>query len=1042
LLIVLPFSANALETALVIPSNEIVEKRNPCETIQITTLRDSIIINLAFPLPVVSKISGYDSVRMANIPVYGAPGDPILPCKTIQVFIPQDRDVEDVLVTDFDKKTLEGKFTLEYGKTLRPMFSNTAVPDHPNLKVYGSANPFPNVYCSHVSEQHLRGFKILPLTIYPIQYIPKNGEISYFETMTITISLNEADEFSPLLRKTPQDKDLVANIVDNPDDVESWANVMTYSQPTSLVNASDSYNYVIVTSSALQSSFQPLVNWKILKGLNATIALVEDIKNCSDYNCDGLYGDGCGSKFNDTAAHIRNFIKDAYSNWGTEYVLLGGDDEIIPARGVYAFVGEDVDRNIPCDMYYGALDGSWDNDNDTIFGEGVFEEGPENATAGEEADFFAEVYIGRATVETAEEAANFVNKILAYEQNPDASYLNKALMIGEELDDETVGGNGKDLVTDIIPQYTTTRLYDRDGTFSASAVVSKLNGGTHIVNHDGHANSQFVMGLGTSSVDSLTNTEYFMVYSLGCYAAAFDQGGVSGESIAEHFIFNPSGAFAFIGNSRYGWYFSGMTVGPGEVFDRSFFSTLNSGTRNLGKALQVSKENQYSGNVHRWTYFNLNLLGDPETEIVTDFTVPTAHFKTITNLLNPPVFKGAVDLEGTAKNGTAVGASFANFTIDFGYGKNPSSWSSEGITLTNNGQVQIVNDVLAAWNINLITPATYTLRLRVLDLNGTIGEDRWIIRVAAMPAVCVNPKVIEVQAGLTFTVDFNITNIEDLYSLDIKIGWNATLMDYVNHTITIPVEQNPGGILYMPASITKNKLNQTAGTYQIAAKSVEAASPFTGSGTVFRMIFEAKTNSSSFLQILSTELTDRYLQPLPHIILNGIVNIAPGSHNVAVTAISSGKRNVGCGYTIRINVTAANRGTFTENFNLTIYANGTATSTALVLLCGNNSKEVTIIWNTTGWVKGNYTISAYAHPVLGEINTTDNTLVNGWIFVTIPGDVDGDRDVDIYDVVKITGIYGSKCGDPQFNPNSDLDDDGQIKIYDVVRCTSHYGQEW
>ncbi len=79
---------------------------------------------------------------------------------------------------------------------------------------------------------------------------------------------------------------------------------------------------------------------------------------------------------------------------------MGGDDEIIPVRGVYAFVGDTVDRNIPCDMYYGALDGSWDNDNDTIFGEGVFSEGPENGTAGEEADFFAEVYVGRATVDT------------------------------------------------------------------------------------------------------------------------------------------------------------------------------------------------------------------------------------------------------------------------------------------------------------------------------------------------------------------------------------------------------------------------------------------------------------------------------------------------------------------------------------------------------------------------------------------------------------------------------------------------------------------
>jgi hypothetical protein len=91
--------------------------------------------------------------------------------------------------------------------------------------------------------------------------------------------------------------------------------------------------------------------------------------------------------------------------------------------------------------------------------------------------------------------------------------------------------------------------------------------------------------------------------------------------------------------------------------------------------------------------------------------------------------------------------------------------------------------------------------------------------------------------------------------------------------------------------------------------------------------------------------------------------------------------------------------------------------------------------------QGNYTISVYATPVLGETEVSDNTFVDGWVVVTIKGDVDGDFDVDIYDVVRITGIYQSKRGDPEFNPNSDLDDDDEITIYDVVRCTSHYGQK-
>ena len=771
--------------------------------------RNLVVLEFDFPPLALTEGPVHDSVTMLGLPQHGAPGEPVLPFKTVKVLIPQGKDVQSVDVTASNRKVLKGKFNVEYGKTPIPISSNTTFEDRPNQTIYGSANPFPGVLSSQMLKQHFRGYKMLMLKLHPVQYIPKTGELSYFETMTVTVNTEVSSNVSPLFRNLQQDIELVLDIVDNPSEVKSYTETVKLVQPSSLVNPLDSYDYVIITNNTLRSSFQPLIDWKTQKGLNATIVLVEDIMNNPDYHRDGLFGDGYGTtKFNDTQAHIRNFIKDAYINWGTKYVLLGGDDEIIPTRGVYAytsgyFLGDNyTDYNMSCDMYYGALDGSWDNDNDTIFGEGVChsaQEGPENGTAGEEADFFAEVYIGRAPVDTAQEATIFVSKTLAYEQNPNASYLKKALMIGQTLDAETEGGNGKDLVTDIIPQYTTTRFYDRDGTFSRGAVIKEMNSSTHIVNNDGHAWYTTVMGLYMSDVNSLTNTEYFMAYSIGCYSAAFDSAtSGTGEAIGEHFITSNGGAFAYIGNSRYGLYLPGSNDGPGDRYDRSFFNVLSDGTRNLGKALQLSKENLFDEFVDRWTYFTLNLLGDPETEIVTSITAPTAHFETRTDLLAPPCYGENVSLRGTAKRGTAVGATFSNYTIEFGLGTNPTSWSSTGVSLTDNGESEVVNGTLGIWNTSLVDDGTYALRLTVNDADGNIGEDQTVIIVDTTPPNITGVSQIpfednvlpedEVKVNATVTdnlsrvkqVILNYTNgngtwiTVDMTNLEGNI-WNATI---------------------------------------------------------------------------------------------------------------------------------------------------------------------------------------------------------------------------------------------------------------------------
>ena len=66
----------------------------------------------------------------------------------------------------------------------------------------------------------------------------------------------------------------------------------------------------------------------------------------------------------------------------------------------------------------------------------------------------------------------------------------------------------------------------------------------------------------------------------------------------------------------------------------------------------------------------------------------------------------------------------------------------------------------------------------------------------------------------------------------------------------------------------------------------------------------------------------------------------------------------------------------------------------------------------------------------------------GWTYLTLTGDIDGDRDVDIFDIVRMAGVYGVRLPDPRYDPNADTDGDGDIDIFDIVAAAANYGKKW
>jgi hypothetical protein len=169
------------------------------------------------------------------------------------------------------------------------------------------------------------------------------------------------------------------------------------------------------------------------------------------------------------------------------------------------------------------------------------------------------------------------------------------------------------------------------------------------------------------------------------------------------------------------------------------------------------------------------------------------------------------------------------------------------------------------------------------------------------------------------------------------------------------------------------------------------------------------------------------------------------AYDLATTNVTPLKTIVGQGYSMNTNVTVANKGDFTETFQITIYANTSIVQTKTITLTTKNSTTVTFTWNTTGFAKGNYTISAYAWPVPGETDTADNTLADGWIIVSMVGDITGsngwpDGKCDMRDVRAVAKLFGINYPDPRYDPNCDINDDGKIDMKDVRAVAKEFGK--
>jgi len=165
-------------------------------------------------------------------------------------------------------------------------------------------------------------------------------------------------------------------------------------------------------------------------------------------------------------------------------------------------------------------------------------------------------------------------------------------------------------------------------------------------------------------------------------------------------------------------------------------------------------------------------------------------------------------------------------------------------------------------------------------------------------------------------------------------------------------------------------------------------------------------------------------------------------HDIAVTnlTVCYGQTVIPQNMTRSINVTVTNEGQTAETFTLTIYWNETnAIAARSVSLLIGETKTFMFLWNATETRYLNYTLSAVATPVPAETDTTDNTYVGDTVIIVWPGDIDADKDVDLYDAVALLEGYGAELGSLNYDSNMDIYCDGDIDLYDAVTLLVRYG---
>ena len=713
----------------------------------------------------IKQMGNYTSVTVPSLASIGTVGAPSLPVMNTQIALPRGTKATSIEVVNATYTPLRGNHMVLPVTEPVPLslMGEVTIPlPRPDETIYGSSVTFPSLPAKLEDSSMLIGFPVAYVNVYPVRWNPASRTIEVLSNLELKITTETADNYSVRHRSIQSEnrtRTIVENTVINPEMVEA-------SGATIIPSRALTYGeYVVICTSAYETSAQNFADWKTRKGVPTSVYTTTWIQ--TQYSCADLQQE------------IRAFLTDCRDE-GVEYVLIWGDDNVIAGRDSKIHYSSYTEYP-PVDLYWSDINDSspgadlWNSNGNGVWGEWNIDD----------IDYHPDMFTGRASVNSASEAALFLEKVLAYEQVTSTDGFETApieLRVGyttELLWPGCWGSAGAEIISNDVPSssWEEEKCYNSAGTNSVSLTTAMINSGPAHVYHASHGSStSFSLPGGsytTSHFMALTNISGgglpAIWNSISCLIGHLD----GSECMGDAWLASPNGGGFGMFNARYGW---GSPSNPGggvsEVLCQLVYEEdWVEGQYNLGAVHSMGRDemNPASQEIHDWCVKEYNLFGEPELPLWTEDAVQlaAAHPSSINGSSTVTV---TVTADGSPVNGARVclqkGDDWATAEVYEVENTNSSGVVNIGVSPSTTGTM-----LITVWAQNKIS------YLGTITVNGTgvEGPEEGLNVATAISTPYPNP------ATSSAAIPFSLANAGTA---------SIQVFDLSGRTVAMPANQN------------------------------------------------------------------------------------------------------------------------------------------------------------------------------------------------------------------------------------------------------------